>query len=295
MSPPVNIEQQTGSIFKAAELLELLNERKFKLKWLELGTHTVSNWQNESLFDFPKDDKKDWRLFSITDFIWLHTIAAFRSIGTPFPLIKSLKEHLFENISLEFIIDSLRSNPELIDKIASKEEREMIRKYIESGDVTLDNTFFSYLTLIVVESLAKRVPVTLFVFEDDSFYPLFGYSNVIEKELMNKMMYQHFVSVSLTQIIEKFILKDETGYYMEQFGMLNEKELELLKLLKSGDYISVTVKLKNKEMKMIEAVKEFGTIKEVLSVLASSSYQEIQIKQHGGQITRIENTHKIMF
>ncbi|MEM7037589.1 MAG: hypothetical protein AAF570_11470, partial [Bacteroidota bacterium] len=75
--------------------------------------------------------------------------------------------------------------------------------------------------------------------------------------------------------------------------MLEESEARLLELIHSGEYKSVKINFRDRQMNSLELVKSQAVAKKIVDVLTEASYQDIVIKTHDGKVAMIENTVKI--
>lgn len=76
-------------------------------------------------------------------------------------------------------------------------------------------------------------------------------------------------------------------------GSLTEKELQLLYFLRTGDYESIKVKIKDGEIFLLEGSKRIPTNSRVIEIIKNNKYQDIEIKTHNGEISHFQVTDKV--
>ena len=284
-----------NTLQKTAELYEVLNQPIFTLKNLELTQRTVMHWDNIGLLNIQRESTENWRRFSFVDYTWLHIIKELRNIGLPLHIIYKAKEAILESISLKWLIDLIKINPELIDTLEHDDSLQKLRSVFNADKIEAEDVSLNTLLILIVDSISKRKPVSLMIFHDGYTVPFseMGANNYTD-EVKSKMIYETYVVISVTAIIKRFLTNPRSSLVIEKLNILDDNEKHLLDLINTGKYDSITIHFKNQKMKSLELIKDQDVKRKIVDVIADSSYQDIVVKRHKGMITKIQNTIKVM-
>ena len=112
---------------------------------------------------------------------------------------------------------------------------------------------------------------------------------------MSENTVDKLIAIEFYEDEESYSLNHE-NYYKDngwQLDYLNIQEQKILALLRSKKYEKVIVHFKNEAISSLELVAEKEVDQKIVSLLSTHHYQDILIKTHHGNITRIQQTIKI--
>ena len=109
-------------------------------------------------------------------------------------------------------------------------------------------------------------------------------------------MNSSYLSVSITDILIDFMLKNDTETLCEEMAMITQSEKEVLDAVRQKGIKSINVKIdENHQIDLIELTKDEKGIKRdtmLTKLIMKEGYQEITIKTQDGKIVYCENTRK---
>jgi DNA-binding transcriptional MerR regulator len=285
---------------KAIELSGKLTERVFHLKQLELKQREVNHWDSYGLIDLPRETNGEWRKFSFLDYIWLHLIKELRSMGVPLEIINKAKENVFDELSMEYVMQLFEDNIMEIEKSSDESYKQWVKialvNYNTNKEAFPKSTGISFLLITISYMISSREPISLIVFQD-------GYSMHWDEnrrkhypsDLTERLLNETYISVPITNILKRFLTSEKSTFILPKLNILEENELQLLELISSGKYKTILVNFRDKKMNSLELVQEHDTKKKMVDVISEKSYQDILVKVHDGSVTVITNTTKIIF
>jgi DNA-binding transcriptional MerR regulator len=283
------------TFMKGVELYEKLNTEIFTLKDTGLTYKIINDWDNAGLLNLKRGKAAGWRKFSFLDYLWIKVINEFRSIGTPIPLIRNLRDGVNEQISFKWLIEILEYNLEKIEK-TNKESYDSVKEFIHSKksyEINEEDGLSIFL-LLVIETITKKAPVSLILFPSAEWMIWNEDKKSYSIEDVEKVTFKTHTTVSISEIIKSFLYSDKSIYVLPKLNILKENELRLLQIINSGEYESVTINFRNKKMKSLEMVKEQDVKRKVIDIISENKYQDIVIKSHKGIVTKIQNTIKVL-
>lgn len=286
----LNLEKFLGvqDFQNTIDLFDNLSTSIFTLKNTEVTQRSIMNWEQEGILE-PSSENRGWRRYSFFEYVWLKVIEEFRAAGVPLKTLKLVKDDFHKFIDPEWVKEIINLNPELFEQLQAT-EKELIEKLSKGAS---PKEGFSLFHLVLVEAIVKRETINLLVYKDGSYtiwYP--SKQELYSNEELLKIMYETHVSVSITKILKSFLQNEKLDYSIPKLEILSEPELEILDVIRTGNYDSINIIFKNKKVDSIELTKSQEVRKKVTEILAEGNYQNIVIKSHKGKVTFIENTIK---
>ena len=230
-----------------------LNVRRHTLKDADTTYRVINHWEQVGLIDDPRPRGKGWRRYSTMDIVWLYVIGELRRFGLPLETIRRARESLVEQFMYDATDDSV-------------------------------TTFFEFYIALAFD----KVPVFLLVFRDGTVEPT-DYARY-EASLRAVSLANH-VQICLNPVVQTLYPKADLEPVFDRDGAVTDEELELLFLLRTGNYDSLTVKYRNGEIEMLEA-EETVTDKRIVDLLNEEDYQDVMIKRRDGKTVSIKRTLK---
>jgi DNA-binding transcriptional MerR regulator len=299
MNYPLDSFFGASTVLKASELSEYLAEEElFKLKDTGIQYRSVNHWESQNLLSSEAGIQGKRRKFTFIEYMWLQVVSELRTIGLPIPLLKKVKDEIFQTVSAQGVLDLLKSNPELLDKLPDDETKAELAALLQAGslDESIAGKGASFFELFICETVINKIPLSLVIFSDGYWFP--WYEDKIElysKEDIEKKAYGTHVTVSLSKIIKDFLVDEKSVYILPKLKLFETHEMKLLEIISSGEYEAITINFKNKKIKSLEMVKAQHVKRKIVDILTENAYQDIVIKTHKGMVTTIKNTVKLQF
>ncbi len=282
---------------------EHLHARTLHIKEVGISGKLLNDWFEVGVVNKVEVIGKEWRLFSLSEAIWIKFVSELRFFGVSLPQIKILKESICE-FNYEFVNDLSNS----IKDVPFVKENESL-DYVKSK--------FSELQLIPEEQLKKeyeRIGITFFdlimiytlIFDLEvgfcftkSIGNFVDYSNKLGSELgLNNMdAYQKaigkesFAVINMKSIYKEFFgndrIKQSEDFY---FGIVTQKEKELLEYIRSGEYSSINIKVEEGMIKLAKVTKKDGDklMQQIARLLKKGDFKEITFLSRDGSIVRYD-------
>lgn len=282
---------------------EHLHARTLHIKEVGISGKLLNDWFEVGVVNKVEVIGKEWRLFSLSEAIWIKFVSELRFFGVSLPQIKILKESICE-FNYEFVNDLSNS----IKDVPFVKENESL-DYVKSK--------FSELQLIPEEQLKKeyeRIGITFFdlimiytlIFDLEvgfcftkSIGNFVDYSNKLGSELgLNNMdAYQKaigkesFAVINMKSIYKEFFgndrIKQSEDFY---FGIVTQKEKELFEYIRSGEYSSINIKVEDGMIKLVKVTKKDGDklMQQIARLLKKGDFKEITFLSRDGRIVRYD-------
>ena len=286
---------------KGVELSNALRQEVFTPKDLDVSYTNLNYWDRLGVLSSNRKGKTSWRNFNFLDYVWIRVIMELRELGVPINLIKVWRDQIFQGIVLnnDTLFKEFKLNEdELIEsynlpadlKLKLKVEFSKIKKFDQKTAKKVGMTYFFY---SLIYSLSTRIPVSLIFFSDGICALFISHpAPNCDPVYLKKLNIDSHVRVSISKIIRDFLMEDKFVYLLEEIPLLEKSEIRLLELVNSGNYESITIRFKDRKIKVLEMKKAIDVRKKIVDILNENSYQDITIKVHKGITTFIENTIK---
>ena len=191
------------------------------------------------------------RTFNKLESIWFDIVLELKEFGIQLDKVKKVKEHLF--------------------------------------DKRIGTTNFSPLKYTLIYSILIE-PYILLIFKDGSVN-LLPKSEYIEELASDRIIPNH-ISINLLDISKDEFPKNnfcEIGNFAKM-GLLNEKELEFLFYLRTGEYDEIKVRMEGGLIYLIESSTKIDVDSKIIDIINKNTYQDIQIKVRDGKTVLIKST-----
>ncbi len=292
---PVDLTDFFGqdTIQKAGELYEQLQRPLIGGLQMGINLRNLNNWVSV-LKENPTGTK--FKKYTFIEFVWLKTVEQLRNAGLNLTAIADLRANLLEPIKIKGLITKIQKAKNYIDELnLSKNEKEELLQFIASPEYkTAEPVHFNLLHIIIIESIVKKLPLSLAVFLDGTFIILDKSKEPLYTELdKNKLLFDTHIVVSVSAILQRFLRSDLSGFVVPQIGLLSPAENKLFEIVHSGEYESIIIHFKNKKIKTLELKKSENIKERIIDILNKDAFGEILVKKHKGMITKIENTLKV--
>jgi len=230
---------------------QLNNEVRFTISETSIPYRALKHWEEMKLLRDQRGSDNEWRRFSFMDVIWLLLIRAFRVLGVSISTLK---------------------------KVCTQLET---RRFSDRARQKSIQAFEYYFHLVMRE----RRPVAILIFDDETVEILAG--NDMETRFA-KVSNRLFVHVSLNGLFQAFMEDFDVSPIYKSEKKLSPEEMEVLFLLRTGIYESVTVKQRSGKIEVVEMEQTLDTRKRIVDILKESDFQDISIKRTDGKIVSIK-------
>ena len=245
---------QEKKIKNPEDLLELLDKKVFPVKLTGAPKRSISHWFDIGLI--PNENQvfgKD-RYLTYVEFFWVCLIIELREAGVPSDRVKKVKEYVENEL----------------DSIYIKGKLPRLKKAI--------------LTMIVNEAplfllVSNRGNVA--IYDDEAMHFDLGSG-----------FYDTYTVLRLNRIFKKKIKGIRFNTYFTDYLRLTPEEERVLHALYDKKTESIKVIKKKGEIEVIELEQNVVVDKKIIDILKEQKYQNIEIKQHNGKITKIKRTVK---
>jgi DNA-binding transcriptional MerR regulator len=276
-----------------------LQEKLFVAADTGLPARHVQHWENEGLVDNTREEGQRWRRYTFVEFVWIKLVEQMRSMGIGIEVLLKVKKMLMEPVPVGNVWQAVLDDKEYLEETMarlSEPEREAAKvmfEEIKRSDQKM-NYRFNTLQLLIGIVVEKRCPVSVAVFLNGDVIAIEHHRDFkLPEAEENRLIHETHGHFSISELVKDFLAGELAPSRLESMSILPENETELLRVIHSGEYKSITINFRNKKMDSLELVKSQDTTRRVVDVLAESDYQNISIVTHNGQVSKIENTVKI--
>jgi hypothetical protein len=281
-----------------------LLERVFSVNDSKIDSKIFHSWKIADLL--PTVPKGGWAKLSFIDLLWLETLETMRKFGCSKALMKAVCEKLFhEAYKVNLGKLTLKENHDFLTNLASTrsltfEEEQYLN---EITHIIKDSVYMSvldrginYFYHLVTNCFLENNEVGLIIYLDGSFSTYELRNNLKEGNTNADLSVPHIL-IPISSFIKKFIAAEENEEFLNQCGVLNEQEFEVLKLIRKKNIKSITVTLNNKTVQRIET-EESGMIdkndvKLLKKTLGLKEYDSIEINSRDSRTMSFIKTTKI--
>ena len=277
-------EELDPFINQAIEVTELLMKENYQLSDIGLTSKIAFDWSRSGIY-LRERKSKYRRKYNGIEYVWLRLVKELRDFGLSIQSIKTLKETLLKPFNLkELITDSSEFSEQEVKKMSwdfSKAEEGLL-------NTNLSQLIFSTIILQSDVHLLIKKDGNCMVFEQSPISDTFSSSMIMQEP---------YISFPLNYVISEFMVREDLYglHSLQNFHELSEKEQKVLELIREGDIASLTVKMQNNEIHLIETEEQID-IKDVkgklIDYMQSGGYQEISYKTQNGKIVNMKRKTK---
>lgn len=236
---------------KNNKLSEQLNERKHRLTDSAATYRIINYWEKEGLLTDSRTTVTGWRKYSLMDMAWIKLLAELRKFGYPIEGLKQLKSNLIE-------------------------------KHPLNGQES-----FVYLEAYTALAIVQKIPIFINIMPNgNSILTTQREKRSLEENRLFAV--NSHLCISLNHLLSAITNK---GFYHTKLeSQLTPEEIELLNTIRTGDFTSVNVRLKNGVIDMIDMTDSVECSEKIVNILRSNNYQNIEVVQKDGKVVSIKRT-----
>jgi len=288
-------------IDESISLVAFLLKKQYALSNIGLSDKIAFDWTKSGLY-LEEKKTKGRRKYNAIEYVWLRLVKELREFGFPLDSIRKLKAFLLTKIDLrqslvDLMCEDIDNNDELKNVQEYLEEafssKEELKTVFKSGEADLLDTV---LCSIIHQAVILKSNIHLLIRKDGSAMVTDG-EPFDEHVNLGDILNGPYISYPLRSVLTDFIAREDLQHFemMEDMIELTEQEDKVLSLLREGGIVSLTVKLKEDEIKLIETEENID-VKEVkgklVDLIKRNSYQEISYKTENGKIVSLKRKTK---
>jgi hypothetical protein len=224
-----------------------INQKHYRVKNSATSSRVINYLENEGLLKFDRETKSSWRKFSFKELIYLRVLSILRDYGLTSSQLRSVQESFFGRLFTDC------SNMAISYVVGRRAIYLVVNSEGFSG--FLDDMGME---LIVKKKMRSYIIVCI---------------NDIFNDIRKESNHDPIVYKNLHDILAEAISDSD----------LDEREVEIMKIIRDGQYQEITVKKTNEKKYVIkaEAVKEVKA-NEIMKMIENGEYIDVNVKKRGG-------------
>lgn len=294
--------ESLNDLQKQDYLYQELRKDVFTLKDFsqEITQRKLNAWHNEDLL-LEKSTPGKWRKFNFIEYCWIHLVNELRDFELGYNIIKNLKEQIMQPVNTDLAFEE----PVLKNMIAMIPEENRADAIKQLTDLKFKEAHMkgiklrinvSILFMLIFNAINLRKHTSISFLKNGFFIPVHvdDLSDPNRLRHFTAILDYHFFTVSLTDIIRKFLIQDYFDNVQTRVKLLTQAEEEVFKHLRAGDCKSITVNFSNGKPVVIEVTQthKLDTAARIADII-TKGYHNIVIKAGDGKVLQYENTRKI--
>lgn len=282
---------------------EHIHARTLHIKEVGISSKLLNDWVEAGIVNKPEVIDNKWRLFSLSEAIWIKFVAELRYFGVTLPQIKIIKERACE-FNKEFfneLSDALKAvpNPKHNESFSYIKSKAMEMQNLSEDQLRRDYDRFgiSYFDLIMIHTLVFDLEV-VFCFTKTAA-SFIDYSNKFGREVGLDVLEEYrktigqesFAVINMKSIYQEFFSNEKIDQSDDfYFGIVTQKEREILKYIRSGEYSSVSIKVEEGIIKLAKVTKKDvdKLMNKIGRLLKKGDFKEISFLSRDGRIVRYD-------
>lgn len=285
------------------ELFDSLRKPMFLKTELDVVYDDFVRWENNGLLLENNIEHNSQRRYSYVEYTWVKLVEQLRNFGFDYSIIKSFKDFLNGAVDDEFyelVIKERRE--ELLEYYTEEEINKGLIKDDNAEGNSNDPTFFEG---FIINAINYNDVVSLLFFHNTPSFCVPVSAEVLKEiakhpensEYMEFMKKSH-VSISINEIIKKFVIPNEVGdIKLQKFtSILSTEEHELLKVIRKHykGLKTVFITTKDDQLHRIETTNTKKAKAESMLIhhFKRGDYKSIKTIAVDGKATYIEETRK---
>ena len=276
----------------------------FSVSDSNIDSKIFHSWKTAGLL--PTVPKGGWAKLSFIDMLWLDTLETMRKFGCSKNLMKAVCKKLFyDAYEVNLGKQTLEENHAFLIDLASRRSLTFQEEqYLNSTKQVLNDIVYmsvlnrgiNYFYQLVTNCFIENNEVGLVIYLDGSF-STYVLTNNVNKGNLNANLSVPHILLPISSFIKKFIVDDEKEEFLNQTGVLNEQEFEVIKQIRKNNVKRITVTLSNKVVQKI-ATEESGLIHEsdvdaLKQILCLKQYDSIELNSRDARTMSFTKTKRI--
>ena len=280
-----------------------LHARSLHIKEVGISGKLLNDWVEAGIVNKVEVEGNKWRYFSLSEAIWIKFAAELRYFGVTLPQIKIIKENIceFNKGLINELSDAIKAIPnpkenESLDYVKSKfSELQLIPEAQLKKDY--ESIGISFFDLIMIYTLIFDLEVGFcftkstgnFVDYSNKLGSVLGLNNLdVYQKAIGK---ESFAVINMKSIYQEFFSNEKIDQSDDfYFGIVTQKEREILEYIRSGEYSSVSIKVEDGIIKLIKVTKKDvdKLMNKIGRLLKKGDFKEISFLSRDGRIVRYD-------
>ena len=296
----ISADRFNKQFLDSPELFVQLSERVFLKTEIDVVYTDFVNWERNNLLFIDSDvEKGKWKKLNYFEYVWVKLVEQLRSYGFTYKAILTLKEEMFQNMNDKDFFDSMKKNSAYFIKNSGDQ---LTDEHFDNKP--LEGAYFPVFYAVLLNAIVNGDKMSILVSQDDpsdlhvhSSTLLKDYAHFGAEDDVSDILSKTHVSISLSDIIAKFLVEGEGAFKQRRTTILSEEEHNLLKVIrnKPQSLKSIKIKYQNQKADLIEvsSLKKVELESRLMDHIQKGAYLNIEIVTDQSGIIRFENTKKI--
>lgn len=213
-----------------------MRERNLTLKDLGVTTRVLAHWREKQILISDSNTHR----YSFAEYVWVQILSICRSFGLSIEVLKSIKLELMQSLPIGNSMESEMENMIKLIRQAGAvdvtDEEIKLHLNSEAFKQQLKAMNFSIYESLMYRCITYRGEVGIFIDESGEVKPWLSTLNLPFDPFIKSHVY-----ISISDILNKFISNPSNDPHLKTYPLVNEKELQIIRLLRSKDVMSVEV------------------------------------------------------
>jgi len=284
----------------STELFAQLSERVFLKTQIDVVYTDFVNWERNNLLYVDSDvEKGKWKKLNCFEYVWVKLVEQLRSYGFTYKAIFTLKEEMFQNMFDEDFFEFMKNDPTYFIK---KSGGQLTEEHFEQ--LTLEDEYIPFFFSVLLDVIVNGDKMSILVSQENP-RDLYLLSSTLIKDIihfgleddLSHVLSKTHVSISLSDIIAKFLIEGEEAFQQRRTTILSEEEHKILKIVRNKPQELKSINIKFADQKPvsleIKSMKKVQVESRLLEFIKKGEYLNIEIASSDGKILKFENTKKI--
>lgn len=283
-----------------AKITGNIHRRQFTMKDAGVSSRLLNHWEKSGLLMEQYEERK-WKKFNLMEYTWLKIITEMRRYDLSHEVIRNAKKE----IDFDFRTKDMPNQKdifEIMQEIPDQKDKAKVKNLINTVELKAQISDFkiNYLEIMILYIIILKGNYSILVNIEGECIP-FKHSNFedyMQHEEFSEFLSGTFVSISVTEILKEFLIKNELSLPKKKLFLLSESESQAISTIRDEDVTSV--KIRKGGSNEIEFIEEFKSEKidkaaRLMDVILKHGYQTIEIKTQDGEIVHCSNQikHKV--
>lgn len=281
------------------EILREYELEEFGLKEINVSSRVLQHWSQRGILPDKDRAEDENHKFNFVELIWLKMVIELRSVGLSLRAIKRVKQWFLKERSLADILQiGEHENPaERLSVMWASGIRDR-DAFIAAFSKPIVERFlrkkFAPLWFYIQGYMADRTSFQAVVFAEGQAGVIWSELVAGDKELSRLMETETHVVIPFYRLFREILQEERYFGFLERAHVLNDNELMLLRLFRSGKANKITIHFKTGKPQVIEVERHTKVQVEarLAELLLKEGYQEIRIKTNGGDVSFSSVTDK---
>jgi hypothetical protein len=270
---------------------------------LNLTAREFFYWCDKGIIDIPKskDGQSPWSRLTLLDVIWIRIVKELRRFNFPFSSIVKIKDDLFHNMliklidlndsELESVIkdvkDDIRDTFNTIIKQAKKDP-DAIKKELGPLAYPLGGL------LAEILFLNRKIHLHICKIGEDFSIVFEGYSlQHTSQETLDAVKDQTHLTLCLNELIAEYLLDVQCEKINIEFGLISDKEIEILEAIRNKEVTEITIKKDHDEKLVFTTTKRSElkneNIETLKRILRMNEFDDVRVVLRNDKHIYLEN------